>query len=224
MDLCVKRFVQHGFTAGPHCLAQIADYYGVKLEANDVVAHTRMVYGSGTYDASIALAANHYGFDTQLYTYNLMALGADWFRLPPDLLLKRIEFKAADAEGKRKNSLEAYAQYLKHGGRLLFELSPEFAILNALKQKKPVIVGLCQNYLYALKAEQTDLGLGDPIGQFVVIDGFKKNEFHVVDPWPDIPFSKNGTYWVNASALTASILLGQATFDACILVLEPKTR
>ena len=63
---------------------------------------------------------------------------------------------------------------------------------------------------------------GDPVGHFVVICGYypRTDRFAVCDPLAGTPFAGNGKYTVDAERLIASILLGDVTYDANLLVLS----
>ena len=96
-----------------------------------------------------------------------------------------------------------------------------------LKRRIPVLTGLSATFLYREKRELDD-GTeddvrGEPVGHFVVLTGYDtvRRRVHVADPQPN-PTAPTGTYPVDIDRVVASILLGVLTYDANLLVLEPK--
>ncbi|HMB53217.1 MAG TPA: hypothetical protein VKU40_07870, partial [Thermoanaerobaculia bacterium] len=84
-------------------------------------------------------------------------------------------------------------------------------------------------WLYRTKrelAEEDDDVAGWPVGHFVVVSGYDPvhDLFSIVDPMRQTPFGDGGVYAVASERLMASILLGDATDDAVLLVLEAGER
>ena len=89
------------------------------------------------------------------------------------------------------------------------------------------LTGLSATYLYQTKREfrnDYDDIRGEPVGHFVVICGYypRGDRFIVRDPSSHIPFSRTGKYSVSAERLIAAIFLGDATYDAVLLVLAKR--
>ena len=106
---------------------------------------------------------------------------------------------------------------------------------NYFDQKTPIISGLNATYLYRTQREcYTKDGeafyddmLGEPTGHFVVLCGYaeKGREVAIADPYPDNPFAPNNHYYsVSMPRLINAILLGVVSYDADLLIIEPKGR
>jgi len=94
---------------------------------------------------------------------------------------------------------------------------------------RPVIAGLSATWLYRCARErpwdnQPDDVAGEPAGHFVVIHGVDRarNVFKVADPWGAWPAVRDHFYDIESHRLIAAILLGIVTFDAKLLVIEPR--
>ena len=98
----------------------------------------------------------------------------------------------------------------------------------------PVIAGLSATYLYNSRREfqeKNDKSFyddikGTPVGHFVVLCGYDEQKKHVVvaDPYSENPFSGDNYYTVDVKRLINSILLGIVTYDANLLIIEPKKK
>ena len=64
---------------------------------------------------------------------------------------------------------------------------------------------------------------GEPIGHFVILCGYDKEERTVLvaDPLKSNPLSDSHQYLVNIDRVICSILLGIMTYDANLLIIEP---
>jgi hypothetical protein len=98
-----------------------------------------------------------------------------------------------------------------------------------LKRSIPILTGLSSTYLYRSERENPDSNLenniaGTPTGHFVVLCGYDKDkkEVLVADPYKKNPVSGDHYYMVSIARLLGAILLGILTYDANMLVVEPK--
>ena len=104
------------------------------------------------------------------------------------------------------------------------------AFAQAQKDGKPILVGLSSTYLYQTAREygpfdDYDDVRGEPQGHFVVLCGYDKAEKHVrvADPLLPNPMTGDSQYYnVSMDRLIAAIMLGIVTYDANLLVIEPK--
>jgi hypothetical protein len=120
----------------------------------------------------------------------------------------------------------AYADFVAAGGEVRFRDLEKQLLVELLRTRQPVLTGLSATYLYRTRREFREVDddvRGEPVGHFVVITGYDPecDEFLVCDPSNHSPFSPSGRYAVAAERLIASILLGEATNDAVLLVLGP---
>ena len=65
---------------------------------------------------------------------------------------------------------------------------------------------------------------GDPVGHFVIVHGYDRHSATVTiaDPMHPNPLSPTQTYSAPFSQLATSILLGILTYDANLLIIQPR--
>ncbi len=65
---------------------------------------------------------------------------------------------------------------------------------------------------------------GHPVGHFVVLYGVDEahSQVMVADPYRHHPFAASHHYQVSVDRLIDSVLLGIVTYDALMLVIEPR--
>jgi hypothetical protein len=217
-------------TCGPACLHGVYRYYGDEVSLDDVIADIRMLDEGGTLDVFLANHALRRGYRATLYTYNLTLFDPTWFVLPPREITQRLGAQAEHkADTRLKLATRGYQEFFELGGRVLFEdLEPKL-IRRFLKRGRPVITGLSATYLYRAVRDlpatnQSDDVRGEPVGHFVVLTGYdkKSREVSIADPYRGNPLSGSRYYSVNIHRLIGAVLLGIATYDANLLVIEPK--
>jgi hypothetical protein len=123
---------------------------------------------------------------------------------------------------------KAYIKFLEAGGKILQTELDEVLIKKYLKQSVPILTGLSATYLYGTPREipvnnKYDSIRGEPVGHFVIVNGFdeKTNMVYLADPMNPNPL-KSQYYNVNFDRLINSIMLGIVTYDANVLIIEPK--
>ena len=93
----------------------------------------------------------------------------------------------------------------------------------------PVLTGLSATYLHRTAREygptcEPDSVRGEPTGHFVVLCGYNKEtrEVLVADPLETNPVSGGNRYVVSIDRVICAILLGILTYDANLLIIEPR--
>jgi hypothetical protein len=124
---------------------------------------------------------------------------------------------------------KAYIKFLEAGGELRYAELDEDLIKGYLKRSIPILTGLSATYLYETPREIPQFDIydsikGEPAGHFVVITGYDedKNSVFIADPMEPNPLGKGQVYTVPFARLINSIMLGIVTYDANLLVIEPK--
>ncbi|GMW02539.1 MAG: hypothetical protein AMXMBFR84_36750 [Candidatus Hydrogenedentota bacterium] len=218
------------FTCGPTCLHAVYNYYGDTYSLEEVIDATPRLENGGTLAVMLAGQALQRGYDAKIYTFNLQMFDPTWFDVPGTDLADKLRAQAKNKSGKRFHvATQAYLKYLDAGGRLgLQDLTPSL-IRRYLKRGVPILTGLSSTYLYRTAREwgpndDFDDVRGEPQGHFVVLCGYDKEdrEVLVADPQDPNPVSDTQFYKVNMDRLICSILLGVLTYDANLLVLQPK--
>ncbi|MEO8463754.1 MAG: hypothetical protein ABI640_00295 [Gammaproteobacteria bacterium] len=217
-------------TCGPACLHGIYRFYGDTVSLKSVIADTRMLDRGGTLDVFLANHALARGYDVTLYTYNLDLFDPTWFDLPNDEIRARLKAQAQQKQWRRiQSATRGYDDFLRLGGKLkLRDLEPAL-LRRFLSAGTPVITGLSATYLYRATREIGETNVdddirGEPVGHFVVLTGYRRGtrEILIADPIATNPLVRSRYYAVNVQRLIGAILLGIMTYDANLLVIEPK--
>jgi hypothetical protein len=218
-------------TCGAACLHGIYRHYGDDVSLAKVAAELRRLDRGGTLDVFLANHALLRGYDVTLLTYNLELFDPTWFGLPPEEIRKRLKAQATVKKAPRlQAATSGYDEFLRLGGTLeLRDLEPAL-LRKYLKRGIPVITGLSATYLYRTmrdipETNEDDDIRGEPVGHFVVLTGYSKHprEVIIADPLQTNPLVGSRYYAVSAHRLIGAILLGAVTYDANLVVVEPKT-
>jgi hypothetical protein len=216
-------------TCGPACLHGVYRHFGDEVPLEQVIADIHTLDRGGTLDVFLANHALKRGYDATILTYNLDLFDPTWFSLPNEALRDRL---AAQAKVKPWRRLQAatrgYDEFLSLGGKLeLRDLEPR--LLRQQLDRGPVIAGLSASYLYRAvrdipETNADDDVRGEPVGHFVVLTGHRRDarEILIADPLEGNPLVRSRYYAVQVQRLIGAILLGVMTYDANLLVIEPK--
>lgn len=229
ISLPVPRFKQpDDSTCGPTCLAQVYRYYGFEKPLAAIIRDTPANPDGGTQAVYLGLSALRDGFRAWIYPYDLRVFDPTWHDLDAAALLKKLEKRLTVARSaKLRKTIRGYMEYLELGGSVrITELSRRL-LASILAKGRPILTGLNATYLYRTPREFNDYYddvRGEPAGHFVVISGHNPESGHFVvrDPSSHSPFSRSGTYSVDAERLIAAIMLGDITYDAVLLVVSTK--
>ena len=217
-------------TCGPTCLHALYHYYGDRVALEQVISEIPTIDNGGTYAAFLGCHALRRGFTATLYTWDLMVFDPSWFspESPP-----MVECLARQAELKSDHRVHllshACREFLELGGSIRFrDLTAPF-LRGILRRGVPMLAGLSSTYLYRVRREfgpndKPDDLRGEPAGHFVVLSGYHRQDrlVRVSDPYLANPVSADVHYWVNINRLISSVLLGNLTFDANILLITPR--
>lgn len=186
--------------------------------------------GGGTFDVFLANHALARGYDVTIYTYNLDVFDPTWFDLPNDEIRTRLAAQAKRKPWQRlQTSTRGYDEFLRLGGRLMLRDLEPALLREFLKRRTPMIAGLSATYLYRAvrdipETNAADDVRGEPVGHFVVLTGYRSDtrEILIADPLKANPLVRSRYYAVRVQRLIGAILLGVMTYDANLLVIEPK--
>lgn len=218
-------------TCGPTCLHAVYGYYGDRMELDDLVAEVRQLEDGGTLAVILGEHALRRGYDVTLYSFNLRVFDPTWFDLPAAELAARLEARLAIKRERRlRVATEAYLEFVRLGGRMRFDDLTGALLRRYLKRGVPILTGLSATYLYRSVREiaETDADddvAGDPVGHFVVLSGYERESrsFYIADPMADNPAEQHH-YTEGIDHLICAILLGVMTYDANLLIIEPRDR
>jgi len=217
-------------TCGPTCLHALYQYYRDTISLKDVIKEVKSLKTGGTLAVMLGNHALQRGYGAHLYTFNLTIFDPTWFSLSPlkmaQNLKKQMRYKFRSK--RLQVASKAYIKFLEAGGKIFQKELDEDLIKKYLKQSIPILTGLSATYLYGTPREipvtnKFDSIRGEPVGHFVIVNGFDEatNKVYLADPLNPNPL-KSHYYSVAFDRLIHSIMLGIVTYDANILIIEPK--
>ena len=224
------------FTCGPTCLQAVYAFHGEEISLDDVIKEVKHLENGGTLSVLLANHALRKGYHATIYNYNLEVFDPSWFPVDRNkTLISKLEAQLEYKSSKKlKDASNAYIQYLKLGGKIKFKDLTPTLLKELFSNENPVLTGLSSTYLYQSSREFSnedgsmsyDDVKGDPTGHFVVICGFDESNANifVADPYKANPVSGSNYYTANTQRLINSIMLGIITYDANLLIIEPKTK
>ena len=219
-------------TCGPTCLHALYTYYGDSCSLEEVVDRIHMVEGGGTLAVILACDALARGYKATIYTYNLQIFDPTWFGPEaPDMRERLMQRQEHSHSRKFKTACSTYVDFLNLGGKVRFEDLNPALIRRYLNRDTPILTGLSSTYLYRTMRERGDTDMvpddigGDPEGHFVVLHGYNRSErsVYVADPYMPNPLGRGSLrYKVRIDRAVCAILLGVITYDANLLIIEPR--
>lgn len=217
-------------TCGPTCLHAVYRYYGEELPLDRVVAEVPLLDTGGTLAVYLACHALSRGYDATIYTYNLQTFDPVWFDERPQNIPARLaEQIEAKHDQKLQLASEAYLEFIRLGGKVRFEDLKPALIRRHLARGRPILTGLSATYLYRCARERPndneyDSIRGEPAGHFVVLCGYDRRlrQVLVADPLRDNPLTQTQHYTIGIERVIGAVLLGIVTYDANLLIIEPR--
>lgn len=238
-------------TCGPTCLQAVYQFFDDQQNLSEVIAETPLLDDGGTLAVLLGAQALQRGYRAKIFTYNLRIFDPSWFEFPTaavnpgqqpivstfekipcvDLSAKLREQIRVKEGVKLQTACKAYARFLELGGQLRMHDLNKSLIRYYLEQSIPILTGLSSTYLYQSPRErQRDMKpddlRGTPTGHFVVLCGEnrQKKQCRVADPYVPNPFTQDHYYHVGFDRLICAILLGVLTYDANLLIIQPKDK
>ena len=218
-------------TCGPTCLQALYNYYKDNIPLNQVVKEVKQLKSGGTLAVMLGNHALKRGYNAKIYTYNLNVFDPTWFRHSSKKMIRNLKDQMNFKIKRRKLQVasRAYIKFLEWGGEIGYaELNADL-IKKYIKKGNPVLTGLSATYLYGTAREIPQFDIydsikGEPAGHFVVISGYDEDKdcVYIADPMEPNPLGKGQLYSVNFTRLINSIMLGIVTYDANLLVIEPR--
>jgi Peptidase_C39 like family len=217
-------------TCGPTCLHALYHYFKDDISLKQVITEVKQLKSGGTLAVILANHALKRGYDATIYTYNLNVMDPTWFQLSSKKIIAnlksqmRYKFKSR----KLKVASRAYIKFLEAGGKLQFAELDDKLIKGYLKKSIPIIAGMSATYLYQTPREiartnKYDSIKGEPVGHFAIVNGYdsESGNVYLADPMNPNPL-KSQYYDVTFNRLINSIMLGIVTYDANLLIIQPK--
>ncbi|CDZ78007.1 Peptidase C39 family protein [Legionella massiliensis] len=224
-------------SCGPTSLHALYRYYGLNIELEEVIKSVERSHSGGTLAALLGKHALERDFSATIYVNNVSIFDPTWFDIEhgescgSNLSGKLIAQMQHKTDANLHQASNAYLDFIKLGGQVRFHILTVALLKKYFAQKIPILTGLSATYLYRSARERFDEGKavfddirGTPCGHFVVLCGYDDSKKHVVvaDPHWANPISRNNYYKVSSNRLINAILLGVLTYDANLLIIQPK--
>ncbi|MCI0752124.1 MAG: C39 family peptidase [Flammeovirgaceae bacterium] len=217
-------------TCGPTCLQALYEYYRDSIALKQVIQEVKQLKTGGTLAVMLGNHALKRGYSASIYTYNLNVFDPSWFKLSSEKMIQNLKRQMRYKFKRRKLQVasRAYIKFLEAGGKIKGDELDEHLIKSYLKKSTPILTGLSATYLYGTPREvgatnKFDSIKGEPVGHFVIVNGYDDENgcVYLADPMNPNPL-KSQYYSVSFDRLINSIMLGIVTYDANILVIEPR--
>ena len=220
-------------TCGPTSLHAVYNYFGDKINLKRVISEVSYLERGGTLAVMLALHAIRRKYKTRIYSYNLEIFDPTWFGGTNSYIIDKLKEQLKYKRGSKfKHAAESYIEYLSLGGEILFEDLRPSLIKKYLHNGIPILTGLNATYLYNCAREYTSKKgtvlyndiKGRSMGHFVVMTSYndKNKMIRVADPYEDNPLAKNHYYTVRVERVINAIMLGMVSYDANLLIIQPK--
>lgn len=236
IDLCINTQPDDE-SCGPTSLQAIYRYYGLEIPLQELIASVERSHSGGTLAPMLGKHALMHDFNAIIYMNNLTLFDPSWFEHGEAVGKTLIRKLNAQARYKRSKSTaqstKAYKEFLALGGIVRFKALNVALLKDYFDKKIPILTGLSATYLYNSARERYTGGKayyddirGLPCGHFVVLCGYDDTHRLVVvaDPHRENPISHNNYYKVSSHRLINAIMLGVLTYDANLLIIQPKDR
>ncbi len=224
-------------TCGPTCLHAIYSHFNHEVSLEKVISQVERSVSGGTLAPFLGLDALKNGFQTTIYINNVDIFDPTWFKASGHARKELQEKLHIQSQTKKQTEGQAqlnhaYQRYLAAGGNIKFRTLNAPLLKHYFDRNIPIMTGLSVTYLYRCPREHyTETGQsiyddihGTPCGHFVVLCGYDDEHRRVViaDPARQNPLSSNNYYKVGVHRLINAIMLGVLTYDANLLIIEPK--
>lgn len=218
-------------TCGPTCLQAVYQYFGERVPLSDVIEAIPKLDDGGTLAVFLACDALRRGFKATIYTYNLQVFDPSWFASTGTNIVDKLQEQAEEkSDTKLRRATRGYVEFLRLGGRLKLTDLTTRLLRGIIRRELPILTGLSSTFLYrsrrvlGLRDEPDDVR-GSPCGHFTVLCGYnrKQRTVRVADPYLPNPVRRGEFFYdVSIDRVIGSILLGVLTYDANLLVIQPK--
>lgn len=215
---------------GPTCLHAVYRYFNDPMSLDQVMQQTTTLEHGGTLATLLGCHALDRGYRAIIYTYNLLAFDPTWFVPGSRPLAELLRAQMAAKESRRLHAAtQAYLAYLDRGGKIRLQDLTSALIRKYLIHRIPILTGLSATYLYRTAREygpkdDPDDIRGNAAGHFVVLCGYDRAARNVLvaDPLLPNPLAPSNMYWISVDRVICAILLGILTYDANMLIIEPR--
>ncbi len=187
-DLPVPQYKQATvFSCIPACLQQVFAYYDKQVSQEEILNSLDKPERGMSIPAAGAFAKKR-RLNPTITTNNTTIFDPAWFNTGAKKLTQHLEERKNSLNEYNQSVIEDYLEYLKIDGQINFDTISKNLLTKNLSNNIPVIIELSRGIK----------------GHGVVIAGFDKNKFKIIDPGPNNPYDKSGIYWIPAEELMVS--------------------
>jgi len=212
-DLSVPQFEQKTvYNCILACLQQVFGYYKKQISQKEILKSLKKPK-RGMSVPKAGLFAKKHGFNPLVITNNIYIFDPTWLKLGNIKLIKNLEKRKKFINKYNQSLIDDYLEYLKANGRTKFDTIRLDLFVKYLSKNIPIVVEIASTFLYkkskSIKPGQFNNPFKGKIeGHGVVIAGFNKNKFKIIDPdSKNNPYSRSGIYWISIDELIASIFI-----------------
>lgn len=216
-------------SCGPTCLHAVYAHFGIEYSLERLIREVPEHADGGTSSVMLAQHAVSQGLQASIYSYNVKVFDPTWENATSQQIAIKLTQRSERTHSvKARANLQAYVNFINSGGTIRFDELTSELLCRILDRGTPMIAGLSSTYLYRncrIDKDGKDSDIyGEPEGHFVVIADWhpEEQEFVVADPYQKNPMAQGRTYKVGSHRLINSILLGIVTYDANLLVIQPR--
>ncbi|RLJ08211.1 MAG: hypothetical protein DRP13_02715 [Candidatus Aenigmatarchaeota archaeon] len=194
--LKVPRYRQPPMMCGATALAEVMEYFdGKKYNIKEIAKETEKTYKNIDWLFAAGLFAMKRGFKSKIITISTEIFDPSWTNLTYDKLIRKMRKRLEYLLSKKTNDsyiiewnispLKWAIKYLEKGGELFYHPITTKLIKTFLEKRIPLIVPINENLFHGIKRTTQDdeyddiKGMGT--GHVVVISGFRKNKFIIID-------------------------------------------
>lgn len=218
-------------TCGPTCLESLYHFYGDEVPLEQLIREVPMLESGGTLAVWLGCHALRRGYRATLYTYKLQLFDPSWLTgQTVDVQAKLRAQMAHKSDAKLHVASRGFIEFLDLGGEVRCEDLTGALIRRFLNRGTPILTGLSATWLYRSPREygpncDYDDVRGEPSGHFVVLRGYDRlsRTVAVADPLQTNPLTGTQKYEASMERVINAILLGVLTYDANLLIVQPKT-
>jgi len=210
MKLLIPHYKQQrGMSCGLVAMRMLFDYLGDKVTEKELDKKTKR-HSFGNFFTELGELALDKNYDVTCYTIHLSILGP--LKLPFGKRIITASLKNLKIRPSDKMTLDSWKSYLKKGGKLIWDTPKISRIEEYLNNKTPCSIAINTAALRKFWRKWDN-------GHFLVVEGFDKDNFYVVDP--DLP-TKKAKYKINKDELLPSWAINASRSSAFLMVIERK--
>lgn len=188
MKLNVPRFEQENdWFCGPAVLQSVLAYYGINKSQKEIATESNATKKYGSFLSDMVLFARKSGLKTNLILFDTEIIDPTWTKLSKKELAEKLSkrLRATKPNKKRKHTYKSLIKYLKNGGTVSLETPKKALLVESLKNNRLPVISLCNKAFYKTirkyKGKPNDIK-GISGGHFVIVKGYQKRKFFIVDP------------------------------------------